>query len=211
MDDWHIKAQHMVTSQLKSRDIHDPRILDIMASTPRHNFVLDDFMDNAYSDFPLPLPCKQTISQPYVVAVMTQELDVQPTHTVLEIGTGSGYQTSILAQLAQKVYSVDIHPELLDTATQRFDSLGYTNIETFHRNGFDGFPDAAPFDRIIVTASPEDLPHTLVDQLAIDGIMIIPIGTHHQLLYKVRKCSATEHTQTPLIPVRFVPLVPSSG
>lgn len=194
--------------QLRSRGVTDPRVMAAMEGIDRGLFVRGQFADRAYEDTPLPIPCGQTISQPSVVALMTQALEVSPRDKVLEVGTGSGYQAAILAQLARRVYTVDRHRRLVREADQIFKSLDLANITAFASDGSFGLPDQAPFDRIIVTAAAEDPPGPLLAQLRIGGIMVLPVGQSDavQSLIKVtRGESGFDYDE--LRPVRFVPLV----
>lgn len=195
----------MVEYQIKARGIQDARVLEVLRKIPRHLFVPENLKDQAYNDEPLPIGSGQTISQPYIVAYMTEQLQLEGTERVLEIGTGSGYQAAVLAELVQRVYSIEIIPELSYQAQKVLDILGYTNIEFKIGNGYFGWPDAAPFDAIIVTAAPEKIPQTLIDQLKIGGRMIIPVGDFFQNLYLVEKKEDGIKKENKL-PVRFVPL-----
>jgi protein-L-isoaspartate(D-aspartate) O-methyltransferase len=195
----------MVDHQLRARDIKDPRVLDAMRRVPRHEFVPEDRRAQAYLDSPLPIGHGQTISQPYIVAFMTQALEVQPEHTVLEIGTGSGYQAAVLAVLARDVYSIEIVAPLADRARETLARLGYRNVHTRTGNGYLGWPEHAPFDRVMVTAAPDEVPPALVDQLKVGGLMAIPVGTLVQELRILRRTSTGTETLSTL-PVRFVPM-----
>jgi protein-L-isoaspartate(D-aspartate) O-methyltransferase len=196
----------MVRTQLSSRDISNPRVLEAMRKVERHRFVPPEARADAYGDFPLSIGHGQTISQPYIVAFMTQALEPAPDHRVLEIGTGSGYQAAILAELVKEVYTIEIVPELADQARVALDSAGYKNVHVRTGNGYLGWPEHAPFDRIIVTAAPEAVPPALVDQLRVGGLMAIPVGTAIQELRILRRTgSGLETLQT--LPVRFVPMV----
>jgi protein-L-isoaspartate(D-aspartate) O-methyltransferase len=196
----------MVREQLRLRDITDPRVLDAMARVPRHLFVPVPARAGAYGDFPLPIGHEQTISQPYIVAFMTQALAIQPSHRVLEIGTGSGYQAAILGQLAGEVYSIEIVAPLADRARAALRDLGYANVHVRTGNGYLGWPEQAPFDRVMVTAAPDAVPPALVQQLKVGGLMAIPVGTTEQELRVLRRTSAGLETLRTL-PVRFVPMV----
>ncbi|NOZ29626.1 MAG: protein-L-isoaspartate(D-aspartate) O-methyltransferase [Chloroflexi bacterium] len=189
-------------------DITDPRVLDAIRRVPRAEFVPPEVREHALSDLPLPIGYGQTISQPYVVALMTQLLRLTPEDRVLEIGTGSGYQTAILAELAREVYSVEAIKALAESARERLQRLGYTNVHIRHGDGARGWPEHAPYDAIIVTAAPEQIPAALVAQLAEGGRMVIPVGPEftEQMLYLVEKRQGRIHSQ-PIAPVRFVPLV----
>ena len=196
----------MVREQLRGRDITDPRVLEVMGRVPRHLFVPEGGQHSAYDDHPIPIGHGQTISQPYIVAFMTQALKVQPEHRVLEIGTGSGYQAAVLAELAREVYSIEIVEPLGARARKTLESLGYRNVRVRIGNGYLGWPEQAPFDRIIVTAAPEEIPPALVEQLAVNGLMAVPVGTVFQELRILRKTeSGLETLET--MPVRFVPMI----
>jgi protein-L-isoaspartate(D-aspartate) O-methyltransferase len=195
----------MVTEQLRQRGISDARVLDVMRKVPRHLFVPESVRPLAYADRPLPIGHGQTISQPFIVAYMTDALGVARTHRVLEIGTGSGYQAAVLAHLAREVYTVEIVPELARRASALLESLGYSNVYIREGDGYAGWPAHAPFDRIIVTAAPEQVPQALIDQLANEGRLVIPVGTSEQWLTLIEK-TTNGVTQRRTIPVRFVPL-----
>jgi len=197
---------------LRRRGISDQAVLRAMDEVPRDRFVEPSFMGSAYADQALPIACGQTISQPYVVAYMTEQLMVQPHHRVLEVGTGSGYQAAVLSRLAREVISIERYRTLAEGARERLTSLGYDNVKVVVGDGFAGAPGRAPFDRIIVTAAAETLPQTLVDQLADDGIMILPLGSHEgsQHLIKLTK-SQTGTRRENLIAVRFVPMLPGQA
>ncbi len=197
---------------LRRRGIGDQAVLRAMDEVPRAHFVEAEFADSAYADQALPIPCGQTISQPYVVAYMTERLALQSHHRVLEVGTGSGYQAAVLSRLAREVVSIERYRTLADQARARLVSLGYRNVEVVAGDGFAGVPGRAPFDRIIVTAAAERMPQTLIDQLAGDGVMLLPLGAHGetQHIIKLTK-SKTGITRESLIPVRFVPLLPGQA
>lgn len=197
---------------LRSRGVTDARVLNAMERIDRGAFVRGLFADRAYEDMPLPIACGQTISQPSVVGLMTQALEVQPRDVVLEIGTGSGYQAAILSQLARRVYTVDRHRRLVREAQEVFSSLKLMNITALTADGSHGLPDQAPFDRIIVTAAAEDPPGPLLAQLKIGGIMVLPVGqsdTVQSLIKVTRKDRGFDYEE--LRPVRFVPLVEGLG
>ena len=205
-------AQAEFIMMLRSRGISDRRVLAAMEQVPRSLFVEPSFRDLAYSDRALPIDCGQTISQPYIVAYMSQQLDVAPDHRVLEVGTGSGYQTAVLAHLAAEVYSIDRYRTLVDAAENRLASLKLSNIEVKAGDGFDGWPEKAPFDRIIVTAAYRLVPPALIDQLVVGGILIMPVGPEHGVQTLVRVERTAEGTrETRLIAVRFVPMVPGQA
>ena len=197
---------------LRRRGISDQAVLRAMDEVPRERFVEASFADSAYADQALPIACGQTISQPYVVAYMTEKLAVLPHHRVLEVGTGSGYQAAVLSRLSREVVSIERYRTLADQARQRLKSLGYDNVEIVTGDGFEGVPSRAPFDRIVVTAATETLPQTLLDQVAADGIMILPLGSHDgsQHIIKLTK-SQTGTRRENLIPVRFVPMLPGQA
>jgi protein-L-isoaspartate(D-aspartate) O-methyltransferase len=197
---------------LRSRGITDARVLNAMEAVDRGLFVRGHFANRAYEDMPLPISCGQTISQPSVVGLMTQALAVNPRDTVLEVGTGSGYQAAILSHLARRVYTVDRHRSLVREAQVVFRTLDLTNITALTADGSHGLPEQAPFDRIIVTAAAEDPPGPLLAQLKIGGIMVVPVGQSDavQSLIKVVR-SETGFEYHELRPVRFVPLVEGLG
>jgi protein-L-isoaspartate(D-aspartate) O-methyltransferase len=195
----------MVREQLQTRDIKDKLVLEAMLKVPRHEFVPREYRGSAYADGALPLKMGQTISQPYIVAYMTQALKLNGTERILEIGTGSGYQAAILAEIAAEVYTIEILPQLQDEAVALLDRLGYRNIQFRTGDGYMGWPEKAPFDCIIVTAAPEEVPQPLIDQLKEDGRMIIPVGAMSQDLVLIEKeKSGITHRST--IAVRFVPM-----
>lgn len=195
--------------KLRTGGIRDAHVLDAMESIPRALFVDEAFREHAWDDTALPLACGQTISQPTVVAWMTWALALEPQMRALEIGTGSGYQAAILSKLARRVYTVERHKQLLAQAEERFKQLGLTNIVTKRGDGSKGWKEAAPFDRIIVTAAAEKIPDTLLAQLAPDGIMVLPVGDEAggQQLLRLRKAEDGTITTEHLMDVRFVPLV----
>jgi protein-L-isoaspartate(D-aspartate) O-methyltransferase len=197
---------------LRSKGVTDTRVLSAMEAIDRGPFVRGLFADRAYEDMPLPIACGQTISQPSVVGLMTQALDVSARDTVLEIGTGSGYQAAILSRLARRVYTVDRHPRRVREARSVFEALALPNITSMVADGSFGLPDQAPFDRIIVTAAAEDTPGPLLAQLKIGGIMVLPVGQSDtvQTLIRVRR-TETGLEYDEIRPVRFVPLVEGVG
>jgi protein-L-isoaspartate(D-aspartate) O-methyltransferase len=197
---------------LRKRGIGDAAVLRAMDEVPRELFVERPFAESAYADQALPIACGQTISQPYVVAFMTEQLGVRPEHRVLEIGTGSGYQAAVLSRLAAQVVSIERYRTLAETARARFAALGYGNVEVRLGDGLAGVPDGAPFDRIIVTAAAETIPQSLVDALVEDGVMMLPLGPHSgpQRLVKLTK-GERGIKQEDLIGVRFVPLLPGQA
>jgi len=198
----------MVQDQLASsgRDIRDPRVLEAMSRVPRHEFVPEGWRGEAYADHPLPIGHGQTISQPYIVAFMTEQLTPQPTDRILEIGTGSGYQAAVLAELVAEVYSIEIVEALAAQASRTLDRLGYRNVKVRAGDGYQGWPEHAPFDAIIVTCAPDHVPRPLVDQLKEGGRMIIPVtGTFQQELFLLVK-EGRDVKQRAVLPVRFVPM-----
>ncbi len=197
--------ERMVADQLRARDITDDLVLRAMLKVPRHDFVPQAILGSAYDDTALPLALGQTISQPYIVAYMTQALHLRGTERVLEIGTGSGYQAAVLAEIAREVYTIEILEELLNRARATLDLLGYKNIHFLAGDGYQGWPDVAPFDCIIVTAAPDHVPQPLIDQLKPGGRMIIPVGRFEQDLVLIEK-GETGVTRRSTIPVRFVPM-----
>ena len=202
----HAANERMIREQLVARGVRDPSVLDAIRSVPRELFVPPNFRSAAYEDTPLPLARGQTISQPYIVAVMTELLHLERNETVLEIGTGSAYQTAILARLVRHVYSAEVEPELAATARSRLESLGITNVTLGVGNGVELFREAAPFDAILSAAAPELLPEDLVDQLAEGGRCIIPVGAADlQYLWFIERRNG-QVKRTRLEAVRFVPL-----
>jgi protein-L-isoaspartate(D-aspartate) O-methyltransferase len=197
---------------LRRRGISDAAVLRALDEVPREHFVDGDLAGAAYADRALPIACGQTISQPYVVAYMSEQLGVRPQHRVLEIGTGSGYQAAILSRLAREVVTIERYRTLAERARVRFETLGYGNVEVRVGDGLNGVAEQAPFDRIIVTAAAETVPDALVEQLAEDGVMILPLGPHNgvQCLVRLTK-SASGLKRDDLIEVRFVPLLPGQA
>jgi len=200
--------QAMVARQLQRRDITDPRVLTAMGTVPRHRFVPAAMVSRAYGDYPLPIGEDQTISQPYIVALMTQWAEVGPGDTVLEVGTGSGYQAAVLAELTDKVFSIDIRPELARQAAARLKDLGYDRVKVRSGDGYLGWPEAAPFDAILVTAAAPRVPPALAAQLKDGGRLVIPLGPAGgaQTLGRYRQVRGTLVQENSLA-VRFVPLV----
>jgi protein-L-isoaspartate(D-aspartate) O-methyltransferase len=196
----------MVETQIVARGVRDQRVLAAMRKVPRHLFVDPAQRAEAYEDHPLPIPGNQTISQPYIVALMTELLELEPSSRVLEIGTGSGYQSAVLAELSDEVYTIEIVPELARLAASRLKELGYDNVTVKEGDGYRGWPEHAPFDAVIVTAAPERIPQPLLDQLAPGGIMVIPVGGFFQELKVFRKSADGRITEKDILPVRFVPM-----
>ena len=195
----------MVEQQIRGRGIKDPAVLRAMERVERHRFMPAGVARDAYADGPLPIGHGQTISQPYIVAYMTEALELRKEHKVLEIGTGSGYQAAVLGEIVDRVFTIEIVEPLGTQAAALLKDLGYTNIQVRIGDGYGGWPEEAPFDRIMVTAAPDHVPQPLIDQLAVGGRMIIPVGRDYQELIVITK---TEHgvVQRRTIPVRFVPL-----
>jgi protein-L-isoaspartate(D-aspartate) O-methyltransferase len=202
-----IKEQVRLTRQWTDQEALDPRVLEAMSTVPRHQFVPEKYRRLAYRDHPLPIGYEQTISQPYIVALMTHLAQPDPEDVVLEVGTGSGYQAAVLAKLVKQVYTIEIIPELGTQAAEHLRRLGYGNVEVQIGDGYHGWEEYAPFDSIIVTAAPEQIPPRLIEQLKPGGIMVIPVGERHlQQLMQVEKGPAGEIKTRRLLPVGFVPL-----
>ena len=199
----------MVEDQIIKRGIEDKRVLDIMKSVERHKFVPEKYAKSAYKDGPLPIGHGQTISQPFIVAFMTENLKLDPSHRVLEIGTGSGYQTAILSGLSGHVYTMEIIDELVKLSSSVLKKLGFDNVTVRNGNGYKGWAEEAPFDRIMVTAAPEEIPNMLVDQLTEGGVMVIPVGEQFEIqyLWVLTKEQSGSIKKEKILPVRFVPMV----
>jgi len=191
--------------------IQDKNVLDAMSKIPRHEFVPDAYKSYSYEDTPLPIGFGQTISQPYIVAYMTEQLDVKKKDVVLEIGTGSGYQAAVLSLLAKEIYTIEIIPELCERSKKTLKQLGYNNVFVICGDGYKGYPDKAPFDRILLTAAPEKIPEILIQQLKDNGIFVGPAGKiqEFQYLYNIQKINH-KIIEKKLIPVRFVPMIKPS-
>jgi len=196
----------MVKHQIVSRGISDSRVINAMLEVPRHKFVPDELIDSAYDDTPLPIGHGQTISQPYIVAFMTELLELRPDYSVLEIGTGSGYQAAVLSRIVKKVYSVERISALAEKARNIHRELGYDNIEIFVRDGWMGLDEFAPYDGIIVTAAATRVPEKLLEQLKIGAHLVIPIGDIYQRLWRYTLAEDT-YIEEPSIGVRFVPMI----
>jgi len=203
------ERERMVSAQIAGRGVSNKHVLDAMRRVPREGFVAAGMEEFAYEDSPLPIAEGQTISQPYIVAAMIVAADVKPGDRVLDVGTGSGYAAAVVAEIADEVYTIERHQTLAEDARERFDALGCRNIHVRHGDGTLGWPDAAPFDAVIVAAGGSEVPEALRDQLKIGGRLIIPIGDiiHHQRLVKIVRESEQEFSESELEPVRFVPLV----
>jgi protein-L-isoaspartate(D-aspartate) O-methyltransferase len=201
------RMQFLLT--LRRRGISDAAVLRAMDQVPREHFVETSYAALAYADQALPISCGQTISQPYVVAYMTEQLNVQPQHRVLEVGTGSGYQAAVLSRLAREVITVERYRTLAESARGRLAALGYTNVQVHLGDGLNGLPERAPYDRIMITAAAEAVPQALIEQLADPGVMVLPVGPHDgsQQLVRITKENAAIVDEK-LIGVRFVPLLP---
>lgn len=198
--------ERMVQTQIIARGVHDPRVLQAMRDVPRHLFVAPEYRREAYADHPVPIGEGQTVSQPYIVAFMTELLDVQPADRVLEIGTGSGYQSAILSRLAREVDTIEILPGLSSEARERFKTLHFDNVVFQVGDGYRGWPEKAPFDGIIVTAAPRQIPQPLLDQLAVNGKMVIPVGDFYQQLKVFTRNADGSVSEKDVLPVRFVPM-----
>ncbi|MFH0940778.1 MAG: protein-L-isoaspartate(D-aspartate) O-methyltransferase [Candidatus Omnitrophota bacterium] len=201
------ERRDMVTDQIRGRGVSDEKVLQAMLKVKRHLFLPEGAKRHAYEDSALPIEKNQTISQPYIVALMTELADLKPEYKVLEIGTGSGYQAAVLAELVSKVYTIEIIPELAQQAKERLKKLGYKNIEIMAGDGYKGWPQEAPFDAIIVTAAAQEIPLELVKQLKTGSRMVIPLGDIFQELYCITKQEDGTFEQRNIIPVRFVPMV----
>jgi protein-L-isoaspartate(D-aspartate) O-methyltransferase len=197
--------RRMLQEQIRGRGVRDPRVLAAMAEVPRHELVPADVRDDAYEDRPLPIGLGQTISQPYVVAAMTEALGLEGAERVLEVGTGSGYQAAVLAELCREVFTIELEAELAERARADLARLGYRNVSVRHGNGYLGWPEQAPFDAIVVTAAPDHIPPVLLDQLALGGRMVIPVGRVFQDLLLVTRTEEGIQREF-LMGVRFVPM-----
>jgi protein-L-isoaspartate(D-aspartate) O-methyltransferase len=200
------QRQNMVDTQIKGRGVQDKLVLQAMQTIPREKFVPDEYHNQAYEDYPLPIGYSQTISQPYIVAYMTEILNLDSSETVLEIGTGSGYQAAVLSKCAEQVYTIEIVEPLCEESRHVLDSMGFENVHVRCGDGYQGWPEHAPFDAIIVTAAPPDVPEALVEQLANGGRLVIPVGKYVQNLMLITKNEYGAVNEEKLIPVRFVPM-----
>ena len=206
-----INRERMILEQLLSRGIEDARVLEAMQQTPRHIFVEDALQEQAYGDFPLPIGCGQTISQPYIVALMTEALELEGHEKVLEVGTGSGYQAVVLSQLCARVYTVERVEQLMNRARRLFDRLRCHNISSRLDDGTMGWPAEAPFDRIIVTAAGPQVPEPLLEQLADPGRLIMPVGDRYDQMLQVIELDRGQLQVHDITPVRFVDLIGAHG
>ena len=211
LDDFTPRRELMVAQQLRRphdgrRPITDPRVLEAMGCVPRHQFVAPRLQSQAYDDNPLPIGHGQTISQPYIVALMTEAVQPRPGHRALDIGTGSGYQAAVLAELVKDVYSIEIVGPLAREASERLRLLGYDNVEVRHGDGYQGWPEMAPFDVIVVAAAPTKIPQPLIDQLAVGGRLVIPVGAERQELGVLEKLVDGTLRRNSIAGVRFVPM-----
>jgi protein-L-isoaspartate(D-aspartate) O-methyltransferase len=202
----YVAERRAMVDLIRSRGVSNESVLRAMLKVPRHRFVPTDLRDESYGDHPLPIGSGQTISQPYIVAYMTESAEIKKTMRVLEIGTGSGYQAAILGELAKEVYSIEIVPELGEQAKKLLGDLGYSNVEVRIGNGYLGWPEKAPFDAIIVTAAPDEIPKALVEQLGVGGRMVVPVGSSIQEMVIVTK-TKDGVTEKRTMGVRFVPMV----
>ncbi len=204
----HMLIDDMIKYQIEARGVRDKRVLEAMRAVPRHMFVPETLQSSAYDDNPLPIGEGQTISQPYMVALMTALLGLKGSEKVLEIGTGSGYQTAVLSMTAKEVYTVEVVPRLAQKAAKLLRDLGYNNINIKTGDGYLGWPEHSPYNGIIATAAPDEIPPHLVEQLAEGGRMVLPVGSAHQELMLLEKVN-DEVIQHNILPVRFVPMVGS--
>ena len=205
-----LNRQRMVDQQIERRGITDKRVLDAMRKVKRHLFVPAHLRNVAYEDTPLPIGHRQTISQPYIVAYMTQAAKVGPNDRILEVGTGSGYQAAVLAEIAKEVYTIEILQPLADSARLRLEEMGYKNVKVKRGDGYKGWREYAPFDAIIVTAAPSEIPEELASQLKIGGRIVVPIGLFYQELYLITR-TESEFKKETLLPVAFVPMIHPFG
>lgn len=206
MDDYEQHRKRMISRHLAARDITDDRVLKAMESVPRHLFVPAHLRDQAYRDSPLPIGSGQTISQPYIVALMTQLAQPQPGDIALDVGTGSGYQAAVLAELVEQVFSIEIVQPLADEAAKRLAQLGYDDVQVRHGDGYEGWKSEAPFDLIVLAAAPDHVPPELIKQLAGGGRMVLPVGDRYQKLIVLEKDDEGNVTRKEIAPVRFVPM-----
>jgi protein-L-isoaspartate(D-aspartate) O-methyltransferase len=204
-DPYGAARRRMVVDQIEARGIRDARVLEAMRRVPRHLFVPQGLRERAHEDHPLPIGEGQTISQPYIVAFMTEAARLRPGDRVLEIGTGSGYQAAVLSALGARVFSIEILPALADSARRNLDASGYGNVAVRTGDGYRGWPEEAPFEAILVTAAPDEIPQPLLDQLKPGGRIVVPVGTGNQELVRVTRTERGFERES-LLPVRFVPM-----
>ncbi len=204
-EDYSKERKEMVEFQIKQRGIKDTLVLNAMAKVERHKFVPPEYRKWAYSDRPLPIGYEQTISQPYIVALMTSLLNLKGEEKILEIGTGSGYQAAILGEIVEEVYTIEIIKPLAESAEKRLKQLGYTNIKVKHGDGYQGWKEYAPFDGIIITCAPPKIPQPLIEQLKIGGKLVVPLGEVYQELIVITKTKEGIERKN-IIPVQFVPM-----
>jgi protein-L-isoaspartate(D-aspartate) O-methyltransferase len=207
----HQGQRRKLVDTLRRKGIRDEAVLAAMSRLPRHFFLEGAFEQYAYQDKPFPIACEQTISQPYTVAFQTQLLQVEKRQKVLEIGTGSGYQAAILALMGARVFTIERHAQLHQQARHLLQQLGLKGIRTYHRDGYKGLPEMAPFDRILVTAGAPEVPSALLDQLKVGGILVIPVGVDKQRMLRIRRDSETDYVQEDHGDFRFVPFLPGTG
>ncbi len=210
-DEYGRERRDMVQSQIKFRGVHDQQVLDAMMKVQRHLFVLPSYRSEAYNDYPLPIGAGQTISQPYIVAFMTEALELKKEDKVLEIGTGSGYQAAVLAEICDSVFTIEIIKSLGEGADKLLKEIGYMNIQVRIGDGYQGWPEHAPFDAIIVTCAPASIPKPLEEQLAEGGRMIIPVGHDYTQELILMEKKEGKLQQKSVLPVRFVPMVDDEG
>lgn len=206
--DFATERARMVDDQIAARGVRNRAVLDAMRTVPRHEFVPEAYRKSAYVDSALPIGLDQTISQPYIVALMTELVEPKPEHRILEVGTGSAYQAAVISRIVMEVYTIEIIPQLAQSATERLKRLGYTNVNVREGDGYQGWPDKAPFDGILVTAGATEVPKPLVDQLKPGGRMVIPVGStsDYQVLKVITKRPDGSTRTEEITPVRFVPL-----
>jgi protein-L-isoaspartate(D-aspartate) O-methyltransferase len=205
-DEYELARRRMVEEQIAARGIRDRRVLAVMGSVPRHCFIPADDLAWAYADGPIPIGYGQTISQPYIVALMTELLELDPTDRVLEVGGGCGYQAAVLGELVQEVHSVEVIPELARQEEKTLTGLGYTHVHVHSGDGSQGWPEAAPYNRILVAAGAPEVPQPLLDQLAEEGLLVIPVGSRNVQQLEVWKRSGKEFNRRVSLEVCFVPL-----
>jgi protein-L-isoaspartate(D-aspartate) O-methyltransferase len=207
MDEWKSLRHEMVQTQIAARGIEDEKVLAAMKEVPRHEFVPPAYRSQAYEDHPLPIGKGQTISQPYIVAIMTQAMRLEGEEKVLEVGTGSGYQAAVLSHLCEEVHTIEIHEELANTARETLERLGYDNVTVYAGDGYAGVPEEQPFDAIMITAAPPKVPQPLKEQLTVDGELVLPVGDHFQNLLRIIRTGESSWSREEILPgVIFVPM-----